>query len=246
MPTVDLLQQQTDIHQTLRVALRVEEYVKLFLTPVQWSHILFFYLIVRQGFARTTAIAITKLFPFTMAHQTTQITPEEDYSDDQYYHDFVAETVATTEEKPCLLRQRVTKKELVALVAKASRYPQHEVEDVIKGLWTVINNELEQGREFDIGGLFTARLYKPFPRRIYDFKLEGFKMSDPRPKLKLVPTDMYQRYLWKGIHAPVNYFAPARIRNQGQSPEEFTLEYNTAYQKWLAEHQRREAKKEKE
>ena len=71
-------------------------------------------------------------------------------------------------------------------------------------------------------------------------------MTDPRPKLKLVATDAYQRYLWKGIHAPVNYFPPAKLRHQYQSPEVFTAEYNTAYQQWEAEDQRRQAKKEKE
>jgi hypothetical protein len=169
---------------------------------------------------------------------------EEDYTDEQYLCDILSTIKVKPEKK--LLRQRVGKNELTALVAKQCRYPKHEVEDVLKALWDVVNNNLEQGREFDFGGMFTARLYKPHPRRIYDFKLEGFRMTDPRPRLKLVSTDMYQRYLWKGIHAPVNYFAPKNLRNQFQSPEEFTEEYNNAYQQWLEEDNRRKLKKEQE
>lgn len=165
---------------------------------------------------------------------------EQDYTDEEYLSDILSSVKPTS--APRLLRQRVGKNELISLVAKECRYPRHEVEDVLKGLWSAVNLNLEQGREFDFGGMFTARLYKPHPRRIYDFKLEGFRITDPRPKLKLVPTDMYQKYLWKGIHAPVNYFAPKTLRNQFQSPEEFTAEYNTAYQKWEEEDQRRKLK----
>jgi hypothetical protein len=169
---------------------------------------------------------------------------EQDYTNEEYLSDILSSVKPAS--APKLLRQRVGKNELISLVAKDCRYPKHEVEDVLKGLWNVVNVNLERGREFDFGGMFTARLYKPHPRRIYDFKLEGFRITDPRPRLKLVSTDMYQRYLWKGIHAPVNYFAPKNLRNQFQSPEEFTEEYNNAYQQWLEEDNRRKLKKEQE
>lgn len=169
---------------------------------------------------------------------------DEDYSAEEFYEDFIKDS--GEEKKPKSITQRVGKKELIALVAKQCRYPKHEVEDVLKGLWDVININLEKGREFDIGGMFVARLYKPHSRRLFDWKNGGFRMTDPRPKLKLVPTDMYQKYLWRGIHCPVNYFPPEKTRHQDSSREEFTKILNDATIKWQEEDQRRQAKKLKE
>jgi hypothetical protein len=160
-----------------------------------------------------------------------------DYSDEEFYEEFIKDSQKPLQRK--LLSQRISDKELVARVAREIRYPKHEVQDVLRGLWDVINVQLEQGREINLGGLFVAKLYKPFPRRLYDWKKEQFRITDPRPKLKLVPTDAYQKYLWKAIHAPVNYFPPERIRNQDMNREQFTTVLADATQKFNTEDQRR-------
>lgn len=154
-------------------------------------------------------------------------------SDQEFYDEFVSSD--TSSSKVVFLTQGINKAELVSLVAKASRYRKHEVEDVLNSLWDVINLQLEQGREIDIGGLFTARLYKPFPRRLYCTRLEDFRITDPRPRLKLVPTDMYQKYLWRGIHAPVNYFPPEKKRGGNLGKKDFTRVYQEGYLNWLRE-----------
>lgn len=166
---------------------------------------------------------------------------ENDYSDEEFYEEFVKDSQKPIQKKS--LSQRIPDKELIARVARASRYPKHEVEDVLKGLWDVINLQLEQGREINIGGMFTARLYKPFPRRLYDWKQEQFRITDPRPKMKLVPTDAYQKYLWKGIHCPVNYFPPERTRHQDSTQEQFTKILTDATVLWQAEHDERKTRK---
>lgn len=168
---------------------------------------------------------------------------EPDYSPEEFYEEFVKDS-----EKQELLpegkfvTQRINKKELTALVARACRYPKHAVEDVLTGLWETINYQLEQGREFDFGGMFTARLYKPFARRLWDNNKQDFKISSARPRLKLVPTEAYSRYLYKGIHCPVNYFPAEKLRGQDKSKEVFTLQWRQAYSLWEAEDQRRKSK----
>jgi hypothetical protein len=157
---------------------------------------------------------------------------KQEYSDQEFYEEFVKDS-----QKPLQLRllsQRIPDKELIARVAREIRYPKHEVQDVLKGLWDVINVQLEQGREINFGGLFIARLYKPFPRRLYDWKKEHFRITDPRPKLKLVSTDAYQKYLWKAIHAPINYFPPEKVRNQDMNRQQFTTVLADATEKFEA------------
>jgi hypothetical protein len=166
---------------------------------------------------------------------------DSDYSHEEFYRDFIQDF--ENPDKPTkLLTQRIGKQELIALVAKACRYPKHEVEDVLQALWDTINFQLEQGREFDFGGMFTARLYKPFARRLWDNNLQDFKISSARPRLKLVPTDAYARYLHKGIHAPVNYFPAEKLRGQDKPKEVFTMQWQQAYSLWEAEDKRRKAK----
>ena len=166
---------------------------------------------------------------------------QNDYTEEEFYEEFVKDSQKPLQ--PKLLSQRIPDKELIARVASQCRYPKHEVQDVLKGLWDVINLQLEQGREINIGGMFTARLYKPFPRRLYDWKNEQFRITDPRPKMKLVPTDAYQKYLWKGIHCPVNYFPPEKTRHQDSTREEFTQILKDATIQWQTEQDRRNAKK---
>ena len=166
---------------------------------------------------------------------------QDDYTEEEFYEEFVKDSQKPLQQK--LLSQRIPDKELIARVAKQCRYPKHEVQDVLKGLWDVINLQLEQGREISIGGMFTARLYKPFPRRLYDWKKEQFRITDPRPKMKLVPTDAYQKYLWKGIHCPVNYFPPEKTRHQDSTREEFTQILKNATSRWQVEEDVRIARK---
>lgn len=164
-------------------------------------------------------------------------------TDEEFYDEFIKPTVERKDKPNKKLTQRIGIRELYSLVAKESRYSAAEVEDVINAFWNVINVQLENGREFNFGGMFTARMYKPIGRRLYDPRQGGFRITDPRPRLKLVPTDEYKRYLHRGIHCPVNYFKPQTVRSQYQSPEEFTKEFTEAYDKWYTEDQRRQAKK---
>ena len=150
-----------------------------------------------------------------------------EYSPEEFYQDFIKDS--ENPDKPSKqLTQRVGKQEMIAMVAKACRYPKHEVEDVLQGLWSAINYHLEQGREFDFGGMFTARLYKPFARRLWDNNIQGFKISSARPRLKLVATEAYSRYLHKGIHCPVNYFPAEKLRGQDKPKEVFTMQWKQA------------------
>lgn len=168
---------------------------------------------------------------------------QSDYTPEEFYEDFIKDSeIRVNPSNTKVLTQRISKKELLQLVSKACRHPAHAVEDVLGGLWGVLNQQLEQGREIDFGGIFTARLYKPFPRRLWDNNKQGFKVSSARPRLKLVPTDAYSRYLWKGIHCPVNYLPPEKLRNQDKSKEEFTIQWKQAYSLWDAEDKARKAK----
>lgn len=166
---------------------------------------------------------------------------QSDYTDEEFYEEFIKDSQKPLKKK--LLSQRMPDGELIARVAKECRYPKQDVQDVLKAFWDVLNVQLEQGREINFGGLFIARLYKPYPRRLYDPQAEQFRMTDPRPKLKLVPTDAYQKYLWKAVHCPVNYFPPERVRNQDSTREQFTQILNEATNRWKEEEKRREEKK---
>lgn len=169
------------------------------------------------------------------------MTKTQEYSAEEFYQDFIKDS--ENPDKPSKqLTQRIGKQELIALVSKSCRYPKHEVEDVLQGLWNTVNYHLEQGREFDFGGMFTARLYKPFARRLWDNNLQGFKISSARPRLKLVPTEAYARYLHKGIHCPVNYFPAEKLRGQDKTKEVFTLQWKQAYNLWETEDKRRKSK----
>lgn len=165
----------------------------------------------------------------------------DDYTDEEFYEEFIKDTQKPLKKK--LLSQRMPDGELIARVAKECRYPKQDVQDVLKAFWDVLNVQLEQGREINFGGLFIARLYKPHPRRLYDPQAEQFRMTDPRPKLKLVPTDAYQKYLWKAVHCPVNYFPPERVRNQDNTREQFTQILNEATNRWKEEELRRAERK---
>lgn len=167
---------------------------------------------------------------------------EQDYTPEEYYEIFVKDSENQLI-KPKSLTQRISKKELVELIARQCKYKKHEVQDVLEGFWHVLNYQLEQGREFDFGGIFTARLYKPHPRRLWDNNKQDFKISSARPRLKLQPTPEYARYLWRGIHCPVNYMPAETVNTPPKLKAEFTTIWSQAYDLWYAEDQRRKAKK---
>lgn len=167
---------------------------------------------------------------------------QDDYTPEEFYDEFLKDAENQETKRKKYLTQRIGKKELYHLVSKQCRYPKHEVQDVLEAFWAVLNVQLEQGREFDFGGIFTAKMYRPFPRRIYDYNNQNFKISSGRPRLKLVPTDAYAKYLWRAVHCPVNYMPMERIRHQEKTKEEFTEIYEKAYKLWYDEDQRRQAK----
>lgn len=168
----------------------------------------------------------------------------EEYTPEEFAEDFLADSEDCLTPKPGKqLTQRVSKRELIQLVAKACRYKQHEVDDVLQGLWKVLNHQLEHGREFDFGGIFTAKLYKPAARRLWDNNKQDFKISSARPRLKLQPTAEYARYLWRGIHCPVNYMPAETVKSEPLLKAEFTQRWEQAYLLWYTEDQRRQAKK---
>ena len=166
----------------------------------------------------------------------------KDYTAEEYYEDFVKDSEKPFV-KPKALTQRISKKELYELIARECKYKKHEVQDVIEAFWNVLNFQLEHGREFDFGGIFTARMYKPHPRRLWDNNKQDFKISSARPRLKLQPTPEYARYLWRGIHCPVNYMPAETVNSEPLLKAEFTAIWSQAYDLWYAEDQRRQAKK---
>jgi hypothetical protein len=163
----------------------------------------------------------------------------DDYTSGEFYNEFIAEA-DTKSDNNANMRQRINKAELTALLAAQCRYPRQDVEDVLRALWAVISEQLELGREFDFGGVFTAKLYKPHARRLYDYNKQDFKTSSARPRLKLVPTDKFARYLHKGIHAPVNYFPAQRSRESNLSPSDFVKVLEKAKVEYNAEQIRRQ------
>lgn len=162
-----------------------------------------------------------------------------DYTEKQFVEEFLSNKPVL---QPKPTPQRVSDNELISLVAESCRYPKKDVQDVLNGLWSVLNTNLELGREFDFAGIFTAKLYKPFTRRLWDNNQQGFKKSSARPRFKLVPTDKYTRYLHKGIHAVVNYLPPQTLRESSMNVSDFSTVQSTAIAAWQAEENIRAAK----
>lgn len=142
-----------------------------------------------------------------------------DYTEKQFVEEFLSNKPVL---QPKPTPQRISDNELVSLVAESCRYPKKDVQDVLNGLWSVLNTNLELGRDFNFGGIFTAKLYKPFTRRLWCNNKQDFKKSSARPRFKLVPTDKYTRYLHKGIHAPVNYLPPQTLRESSMNVSDFS------------------------
>lgn len=169
--------------------------------------------------------------------------PHQDYSDKEFLQEFISDQVIPSN---TFVAQRVTNNELIKLVAQGCRYPQSDVTDVLNSLWNVVNVNLEMGREFNFGGIFTAKLYKPSARRLWDNNRQDFKTSSARPRFKLVPAQQYARYLHKGIHAPVNYFPVQKSREMSFNKEEFSAIQSEAIAKWQLEENLRFKKKNNE
>lgn len=173
--------------------------------------------------------------------------PEQDnldsdtYTDEDYYNDFVVDHPDFTK-KPKLISQRISLREMSDMVAKHTRYKPHEALDILTGLVAVMNNEFDNGRDFVFGELFSVGLYKPKPRRLYDHRMQGFKISSARPRLRITTTEAYSTYLRYAIHAPVNYLPPTDMRNGWYSRAKFTELLTTAQQKCKQEQDRRDAK----
>lgn len=166
----------------------------------------------------------------------------DEFTDEEFY-DLCIKDIAEQEHKnKKWITYRLHEKEVIARVARACRYAKHEVEDVLKGYYKVLNEQLDQGREFSIGGMFTVAMYKPAVRRIWDDRQQKYRLGAARPKLAMRPTDEYQLYLWRGYHGPVIYFPPEKTRGRKKDKYTFTAQYSEAYQKWFEEDTRRKAK----
>lgn len=152
--------------------------------------------------------------------------PEPDYIEDIKSQKFIT--------------QRVWLKELSKLVARKARYKQYEAEDILKALFEVINEQIELGRDIQFGDLFSIGMYKPKPRRLFDFETQGFKMSSARPRLRLTPNWKYRQYLERGLHSPVCHF-PSESMREGTwvNREKFTKTLKAAIDQYEQEVQRR-------
>jgi hypothetical protein len=169
-----------------------------------------------------------------------QTNPDE-YTDQEYYEDFVADHPDFIKDSK-LVSQRITIKEMSRLVARHSRYKPHEAEDILQALVEVMNIELDKGRDVVFGDLFSVGLYKPKPRRLYDHRLQGFKQSSARPRLRITTSQAYTTYLRYAIHAPVNYMPPTDMRKGWYSRAEFTALLEAATKQCNEEQARRDAK----
>jgi nucleoid DNA-binding protein len=79
-------------------------------------------------------------------------------------------------------------KDLVRLTADECDYHIYEVEDVLSTFISVLRHELYKGNSVLIEKLCKLQIYKPKPRRLYNFKTKRLKLSPSHPKLKVTPT----------------------------------------------------------
>jgi nucleoid DNA-binding protein len=79
-------------------------------------------------------------------------------------------------------------KDLIRLTAEECNYHLYEVEDVLTAFVNVLRIELYKGNSVLIEKLCKLQIYKPKPRKLYNFKTKRLKMSPSHPKLKVTPT----------------------------------------------------------
>jgi nucleoid DNA-binding protein len=89
----------------------------------------------------------------------------------------------TTDEKT-----KLRLKDMIRLTAEDCSYHLYEVEDVITAFVNVLRTELYKGNSVLIERLCKLEIYKPKPRKLYNFKTKRLKLSAAHPKLRVTPT----------------------------------------------------------
>jgi nucleoid DNA-binding protein len=79
-------------------------------------------------------------------------------------------------------------KDMIRLTAEECNYHLYEVEDVLSAFVNVLRTELYKGNSVLIERLCKLEIYKPKPRKLYNFKTKRLKLSAAHPKLRVTPT----------------------------------------------------------
>lgn len=101
------------------------------------------------------------------------------------------------------MRERITKRKLIELVAEASEYHKYEVEDILNTFYDVIREELEDGNEIEIPKILRFYLEKPKPRIITSGYTKKTFLSPAYVRIKFKPITTYTTYLEREFNGNV-------------------------------------------